>query len=682
MRRTLLVFLGLLFFLVGCQPEPTVPEEPFRPSRRPVPQPLVTPTPAPPNIEVVERTLDGLPNSDFLARMQQRKQASVYLARRDFTHLEAIEQRFHDWPHCEDYFQNRLYGFYLDCGRVDRSNVEAWLKASPESHAAHLAKARIALSTVYSIYAKTPPTEVSEDVRKRVEPWLEKAEANLAGQDVKSCPQYYTLKIELASLRGAPQADITEILAESDRILPGYLPTYAEAAVHRLPGRAGAMSTAAEGVAAVAATIPTPNGVDPKLWERARLGALVSHMWASNSHMLSPQQGHPWPELKKSYIAVRELSPKSSFVMGRLARSAFVRGEPELLAELLGALGDRWDRSYFPDYAQYSNAAGSVDMVGEQVDFDPLEGALKEFPLPEAITRRFFQREVGGLLLRGRFSELEELYKRLAEKPNDTRWGSRGLEFFYDALSLETQDEKINWKGSLDVANLWLEVYPESLAAKFCLAEQWSNYAWDARGHGYASEVSDENFALFRERMSKSVVLYEELLSKNDDPLLRSRAGGVLLLSGGDPERGFQWLDQALSADPTNVDLIYRSAHFLLPRWFGRPGDLKKLMMTIEKKSGKKSGKAIVLCKVLPYVKARVYETEISWAEAKEAFQDLIQESDTPRHHGFYALAAYYADDRATARENLKGLDHAWYDHAFKSREHFLSVKAWAEEKE
>ena len=51
----------------------------------------------------------------------------------------------------------------------------------------------------------------------------------------------------------------------------------------------------------------------------------------------------------------------------------------------------------------------------------------------------------------------------------------------------------------------WRAQYPQSITVYTTLAATYVNYAWQARGNGYANTVTDEGWQLFRDRIHQAL---------------------------------------------------------------------------------------------------------------------------------------------------------------------------------
>ncbi len=67
------------------------------------------------------------------------------------------------------------------------------------------------------------------------------------------------------------------------------------------------------------------------------------------------------------------------------------------------------------------------------------------------------------------------------------------------------------WTKHLDDLKAWQQSRPDSGAALYAEAIYWRAYAWNARGEGYAKDVSKEGWELYRERLTKAKAILTKL---------------------------------------------------------------------------------------------------------------------------------------------------------------------------
>ncbi len=180
------------------------------------------------------------------------------------------------------------------------------------------------------------------------------------------------------------------------------------------------------------------------------------------------------------------------------------------------------------------------------------------------------------LLKEQKFDELETLGMRYQLRQHEPKEGLDNITRYFEALSDTTSEATDNTAEEKEILfQKWREQDPESVIAAIAQAGFLSDYAWDARGDGYASEVSEEQFRVFHQRLIQAA---EILLSVPEEgrrkfPFLHGRlltcARGL-----GRPEAEFDAIyAQGVAEAPMYVETHLSAAHFNMPQWGGKPGE-------------------------------------------------------------------------------------------------------------
>jgi hypothetical protein len=113
--------------------------------------------------------------------------------------------------------------------------------------------------------------------------------------------------------------------------------------------------------------------------------------------------------------------------------------------------------------------------------------------------------------------------------------------------------------------------------ADFIKATFYIQYAWDARGHGTADQVTQEGWRLFKERLDIAQKALEHAWSLDpQDPQIPTLMISVVLGQETGRLEMEKWFDRAMQADPNNYQACRAKLHFLLPEcsagmvWFAR----------------------------------------------------------------------------------------------------------------
>ena len=176
---------------------------------------------------------------------------------------------------------------------------------------------------------------------------------------------------------------------------------------------------------------------------------------------------------------------------------------------------------------------------------------------------------VAELFVREQFDDLNHLFddwNNPSDRMADGRWK---LAIFQIAMQYEFSNSHA-WDTSYQLVRRWREKSPESRAAALTEALYWFDYAWSARGHGYARSVTPEGWKLFRERLQKAeAVLLESKPYASSSPLW-----GRIYIDVGNglvwpKERLFEEFNEEIKKE-RDFNPIYSSmVVFLVPKWGG-----------------------------------------------------------------------------------------------------------------
>jgi hypothetical protein len=200
---------------------------------------------------------------------------------------------------------------------------------------------------------------------------------------------------------------------------------------------------------------------------------------------------------------------------------------------------------------------------------------------------------------------------------------------------------------------------PASVTARVAAADILVSAAWKARGTGYASEVSEENFRLFKERHAAARKILEETEKLPEscpvfyDVLLHLARG-----QGWEREEYERLFAKAVDLDPLYTDFYVEKAYYLLPQWYGRPGEWEKFAETSAEAVKDPAG--MELYARIIWNMSRVYgtkgedlfkKTDVSWPKMRQGFieADKRYPGSLITLNGF-AWFACLAGDKETAK--------------------------------
>jgi len=144
----------------------------------------------------------------------------------------------------------------------------------------------------------------------------------------------------------------------------------------------------------------------------------------------------------------------------------------------------------------------------------------------------------------------------------------------YAGLEMSANQDDGAWLARQKAIETWVQARPESITARVALARHLIDFAWKARGSGYANTVSDEAERLFEERLQQAAGGLQAAADlKAKCPVYWTsvmKAGLGLGIPKDQHNRIFQAASQAY---PDYTPIYVQRAIFLLPRWYGEEGE-------------------------------------------------------------------------------------------------------------
>lgn len=145
-------------------------------------------------------------------------------------------------------------------------------------------------------------------------------------------------------------------------------------------------------------------------------------------------------------------------------------------------------------------------------------------------------------------------------------------------------DLEQGWSALLARLESWEHDSPGSSLPKIAKVGFWINYAWQARGDGYAQTVGDQGWKLFGERLNKAL----ELQRKEIVPHPMWFVHGLILGRGlgADSSAQTAFFEEAIRQFPTFLPIYQQMQVYLLPRWHGAPGEWQQFAIWAARKAG------------------------------------------------------------------------------------------------
>ncbi len=206
-----------------------------------------------------------------------------------------------------------------------------------------------------------------------------------------------------------------------------------------------------------------------------------------------------------------------------------------------------------------------------------------------------FQDEVATHLRKEEFDALEKIADRYRAK-DDYMTGRSRLGLFYSALGRPNRSGEPAWNQHLALLDKWQKAKPDSPTALIATARAYHNWAWNARGGGWASEVTEQGAKLLEERNRKAQdLLLQAMKKKASDPAAYDMFIDIALTEGqleGDVQRVF---NEGRKRFPRYYPLYNTMANYLLPKWHGQPGEVESCAAEVRDDLGGELGQEIYM---------------------------------------------------------------------------------------
>jgi hypothetical protein len=289
------------------------------------------------------------------------------------------------------------------------------------------------------------------------------------------------------------------------------------------------------------------------------------------------------------------------------------------------------------------------------------------------------------MLFAEQFDELSQMAEALrAEKVELYGSNTNTLARFYDFLEIGEGQKEDVWKEYLEHLQHWVKAKPDSAMPLIVLGNAYTSYAWHARGGGWASSVTDEGWRLFRLRLDQARACLEKAEKM---PTKDAQVYEVLLTVA----RGQHWPRKEMDAvftkgiefEPNCRGLYESKAGFLLPRWFGKPGEWESFATEMADARGGEEGDLLYLIIARSQAWSEGDEfflnTQISYTRMKKGFEVALERKARLLYDtSSFCYFACIARDRDTAKTLFTKLDDRWLKQVWGDYETFKQWQAWA----
>jgi Domain of unknown function (DUF4034) len=294
---------------------------------------------------------------------------------------------------------------------------------------------------------------------------------------------------------------------------------------------------------------------------------------------------------------------------------------------------------------------------------------------------RAFRTTVRNLFNEEKFQQLEEIAGTVRFPKERLRGGAWKLSAFYQIVqgpgSLTSTDAV--WNEHVERLQRWIAAKPNSITPRVALAQCYLRMAWKARGNGYGNTVTADDWKLFKQRVQQAQDTLEqaESASTKDAQWYRNMQI-VARAQGWERSRAEDLLQKASSAEPGYFYFYNEYANFLLPKWYGKPGESEAFARTIADRIGGPEGDFVYfrIAAGLNCCKPKAQMPDISWDRVKQGFAAVEQLYGSTNHQlNALAFMAVRQGDREFAQQLFARIADDWDEDVWHSKERFTRAK-------
>lgn len=241
------------------------------------------------------------------------------------------------------------------------------------------------------------------------------------------------------------------------------------------------------------------------------------------------------------------------------------------------------------------------------------------------------------------------------------------------------------WRLHLDRLHEWMLQHPESFPAREALAGAIRNYAWKARGEGFANTVTAEGWRLFSDRLQQaSSILQGGPADLHHSPMWYYTSLSVDRELSRPREEYDRIFQEGIARTPGFFGFYTEKAYALLPRWNGQPGDWERFAKDVSDAKGGQDGDALYFYIVRSQCesignKDVLGDDLLDWPRVKRGWVALCTTyGNTNNNLNEYCLMAGMKGDREETLLLLDQIKGQWDPWTWKTRAIFDDFQDWA----
>jgi len=237
------------------------------------------------------------------------------------------------------------------------------------------------------------------------------------------------------------------------------------------------------------------------------------------------------------------------------------------------------------------------------------------------------------LFMSGSYVQLDRWIQQSAASLKDLPDGSSTLDGIFRGLANLFDYESLDVMQVLGRTADWQRAVPKSIYPQLIQSSVFDSWAWAARGHGAASSVSAQSWALFALRAEMAAAGLSELSERaSGNPLWYQLSLDVGLDQGKKPEELRAIFDRGILKQPDYWPLYRRMLRILMPRWLGSEQDIQQFIRDISvtadgQRDFEKYAKLYWSYSSLEEDRVVLFDGSLAtWSVMREGFEELERE--------------------------------------------------------
>jgi tetratricopeptide (TPR) repeat protein len=283
--------------------------------------------------------------------------------------------------------------------------------------------------------------------------------------------------------------------------------------------------------------------------------------------------------------------------------------------------------------------------------------------------------------------QFQEIEKQLAEAYKSKSVDENGdykIYSLYAQFIPESREKDWAFEQLLPKFSNWVTQYPDSHFANTSAGIFYLNYAWHARGSGYASSITPKGRGLFHERMRIAgeyfTKAYEQDANESSAPCNMITVAKINPAYSGN--KNFkEWYNLAVQANPNDPAPHWSMFGYLAPKWGGSYEEQFELARSVFRRAPKNSSAPVILSNVHWQIYQEnndpdYFKNKEVWEELKAVYSELIRRfPESIIFHNRYARTAYLAGDQEIAKREFEVIGDNWDREVWGTQEDFDKVR-------